>query len=175
MNRYINSDIANFWEYIIKTTYVTLHLIKYPVDGVVQLGDLEKVHPGITKNVNHGDIIENCDFHGYRSDGLSMVYIGSDNKKQVINIGCGDFSDCNPNTQFKIFKDFVPSHWNLNKSKIITYKGGLESEAYWHDDGPVIELSLNKYPELKIIFSRILMIKKKSPIQFKKMIYCLLF
>ena len=68
---------------------------------------LEKKHPGITKAMKRGDIIENIDESGYRSQGVYMW-----DGKRVIHQN-HDWDDYgSPSQEFLLLTEFPPGYWD---------------------------------------------------------------
>jgi len=146
MNQYICSDLNNYINNNQKNKYATIHLVDINPKDFTLL-DLDQLYPGLIENVKHGDIIENARYSGFRSDGISMIYQENGVKKRIC-VGY-DLSDCNPSPRFKIFKDFVPSHWDPEFMHINSYIDSNLAEFYWHDEYPIMMMDSDKFPDLK--------------------------
>lgn len=113
-----------------------------PEDFTPTGAELEKTYKGIIEKLRRGDIIEDSDNSGYRSQG---VWFWNGN---VIVGQHYDFDDYgSPSTEFETLWDFPPDYWHVpgNHSgnhveelhEVFKWSGN-DSQFYWHMDSPVI-------------------------------------
>ena len=113
---------------------------------------LDKKYPGVTSHFSRGDIIENVNESGYRSQGVWMW-----DGKNIIeqNTDWDDYGS--PSKEFKIITEFPPGYWDrvYGEENGLTVKKwcriDAESQFYWHSDYPPCaldawELGLDKMP-----------------------------
>lgn len=137
----------------------TVHLIKSsdlkdfnPEEDIPTIQQLEHSYPGIKDDLKRGDIIEDIDESGYRSDGVYM-YDGS----EVISQNYDYDSYGSPSTEFKAITEFPPDYWtkhlngdhklNINKKWVGKV---YDSQFYWHYEDPPVTLDLSKFEVVKV-------------------------
>lgn len=95
-------------------------------------------YPNYHKHLKRGDIIENINMSGYRSQGVYMFDGSSVIPLQYDFDDYGSVSD-----KFLVFKDFPPDYWfPWNTLQVDDrYHPGQQSNAYWHGDSgePLID------------------------------------
>ena len=99
---------------------------------------LEDKYKGISKKLKRGDLIENLNESGYRSQGV-YCFDGTDIVGQ--NFKFDDYGT--PSTSFKLIKEFPPGYWDepiVNND----YEEG-DSRFYWHFDKAYAYIHLNEY------------------------------
>ena len=99
---------------------------------------LEEKYKGISKKLKRGDLIENLNESGYRSQGV-YCFDGTDIVGQ--NLKFDDYGT--PSTSFKLIKEFPPGYWDepiVNND----YEEG-DSRFYWHFDVAYTNINLNEY------------------------------
>ena len=116
----------------------TIHLISSSETGYGNDGDLERrslsikklesAYPGLTKMMKRGDIIEDIDQSGYRSEG---VYLFDGKNVVEQNDEYDDYGS--PPEDFKIITEFQPGHWDQPLEVNDKYVSG-NSEFYWHSE-----------------------------------------
>ena len=119
-----------------------IFLVKASEDewGDMVIDDLEKLYPGIIKAMKRGDIIENINESGYRSNGIRFF-----NGEKIIdqNTTIDDYGS--PPIEFKVISEFSVGYWTYgpygskedHKAAYVNndFEDG-ESEFYWHCDNP---------------------------------------
>ena len=87
-------------------------------------------YKGIKEKLNRGDIIENVDDSGYRSEGVYMW-----NGLKLIDL-CYDIDDYgSPSKEFIIFTEFHPFYWHTIE-RYINWEHDSCSNMYWHSPTP---------------------------------------
>lgn len=138
-------------------SYATVHLFKgselkdYNQENVPTKDQLNDRYPGFTNKLNRGDILENVDVSGYRSEGVYMW-----NGKEIIrqNTEYDDYGS--PSKEFKVITQFPPDYWSTPRSSqsnlIIdnSYVGtDFNGRFYWHIENPPLLLDLNEFVIIK--------------------------
>ena len=99
---------------------------------------LEEKYEGISKKLKRGDLIENLNESGYRSQGV-YCFDGTDIVGQNLKFD----SYGTPSASFKLIKEFPPGYWDdliVNND----YEEG-DSRFYWHFDEAYTYINLNEY------------------------------
>lgn len=154
--KYINeSDIKSIYKNNYKNTfkfyndvmlenkYATLHVVRSDENVTSDRNaTLEDILDSILTNkslksflVRQGDIIENLNESGYRSDGRYMLDI-IDNEIKIISLNYDIDDYGSPNERFT-YPDFPADYWNDNKLKVI----GGKPKSYWHSYLPPIVIN----------------------------------
>jgi hypothetical protein len=126
--------------------YTTIHIVSFskifsgedetPDEYCPVPNDMEKAYPGILSSLTRGDLVENSDESGYRSQGLWAW----DGKKIIeLNTNFDDYGS--PPEEFKALDQFPPDYWTITISEsnhnTISWSGEKQ-ESYWHStDTPV--------------------------------------
>lgn len=144
------------WENSRAKGYATLHLVrlgKYPKLWCLVV---KQLYPDFAKHVKRGDIIENIDESGYRSEGVYMVDI-VDDKVMIIYLENSADDYGSPSKNFEGISQFPLDYWDYSKITINNrwVPERKYAESYWHDDNvPVaiypyrIGLTFNNQGEL---------------------------
>ena len=125
--------------------YTTLHIVSFSKisngdkimsdeDYYPKGKDMETTYPGIISSLTRGDLIENCDMSGYRSQSL-WAWDG----EKIINLNTNLDDYGSPPEEFKALEEFHPDYWRISDSthKTISWSGEKQ-QAYWHsEDTPV--------------------------------------
>jgi hypothetical protein len=120
-------------------------------DGNFILEDIEDIYPGLTDQLKRGDIIENVDQSGYRSEGVYMIdLIGGKFIMVSQNFDVDEYGT--PNKNFIGLEEFPLNFWddnNININKI--FEPTHEKNFTWHQhvNGPVFYKPTN-LPFIKI-------------------------
>ncbi len=92
--------------------FATVHLFRgsdlknYNTDQVPAKEQLDNSYPGFTTKLRSGDILENVEDSGYRSEGIYM-WNGTDVIRQ--NTEYDDYGS--PAKEFKVITQFPPNYW----------------------------------------------------------------
>jgi len=119
-----------------------LHYKPIPIDLI------EKTYPGITKTMKRGDIIENIDESGYRSNGVFFF----DGKKVIGQYYELDDYGSPPQT-FYLITEFPPSYWDQDYGERVlkvndAFQEGKSVFAWHSPEGTFSPLDLEKLPEI---------------------------
>jgi hypothetical protein len=136
-------DKIRYSENHLKKKHATVHLVKLGKDldrdrdDMITLDDLEEMYPQVKSVVRRGDIIENVDRSGYRSDGVYMIDI-INGRKCIVNQNY-DYDDYgSPNVQFIGLQEFPLDYWNPMSIYVNSLEPDTDSEFYWHGVNPFI-------------------------------------
>ena len=85
-------------------------------------------HPEIIQGSRHGDMLENTNISGYRSEGVYMVSKTPESGFKVIDLDY-DYDDYGgPSHEFSVITDFPLDYWHYDHMNV---RGG-EVQSYWH-------------------------------------------
>ncbi len=134
--------------------FATLHLFRgsdlkdYNSDQVPLKDQLNNAYPGFTAKLKRGDILENVEYSGYRSDGIYM-WNGNDIIRQ--NTEYDDYGS--PAKEFKVITQFPPNYWerpystkNVDNSYVPDVS---QSKFYWHSYNPPLIIDLTEFEIIK--------------------------
>lgn len=94
--------------------------------GTLHISDINEKYPGLVSMMKRGDLVENINESGYRSNGI-YCYDGEDIVYQ--NRTCDDYGM--PSSSFKIVHEFPPGYWD-NPEINNKFEPDHNSTFYWH-------------------------------------------
>ena len=107
----------------------------------LHISDLQVNYPTIAQLIKRGDIIEDCEESGYRSDGV--YFYDGDN---IIYRDCSiDMYGSVPKT-FKAVSEFPPDYWDEPKYVVDNWLNEWRQHFNWHSvDSTFSQLNLNEF------------------------------
>lgn len=122
-----------------KTNKAVIHLVALDNDGEdIKSSQLKKNYPGIFQMMKRGDIIEDINESGYRSQGI-WFFDGEGIIYQYYELD--DYGT--PPIEFELITEFPPGYWDQeeeenNLAKVNQWYVTGESQFYWHQGSCVL-------------------------------------
>ena len=134
--------------------FATVHLFRgsdlknYNTDQVPTKEQIDNSYQGFTTKLRRGDILENVDDSGYRSEGVYM-WNGTDIIRQ--NTEYDDYGS--PAKEFKVITQFPPNYWERPYSSRYVDNSYVpdvrDSKFYWHSYNPPLIIDLTEFKVIK--------------------------
>jgi hypothetical protein len=111
---------------------------------VLHITDIEDKYPELVPMMKRGDLIENVNESGYRTDGV-YCYDGED--IVYLNKRYDDYGD--PSSSFQLIKEFPPGYWD-NPAINNKFEPTYDSNFYWHCDYAYSTINITEYNDYVI-------------------------
>lgn len=96
-------------------TGATVHLIRLDKDGEIPtVKDLEEKYPGLTKQLKRGDLVEDLNESGYRSNGVFMVDLTESKEPVIVELNREFDAYGSPAITMAAISEFPLDYWDIH-------------------------------------------------------------